>query len=148
MFEDIINKKFEGVDIGDREIVSEIRASIMNAVKFVEDEEPGKNSDEDKKFISEFFDRNLDEMTEMYLNYFDTDELIKMLDFEMTEAAKKKIRFQLKIQTFMSEKMMDLLLQYDKEELEARKDTKEKLKSLVNNWKDNQEFIWDSEEKE
>jgi hypothetical protein len=146
MFEDIVNAKFEGVDIGDREIVSEIRASIMKAVKFVEDEEFEEIDDEAKKIISEFFDRNLDEMTEMYLNYFETDELIEMLDFEMTEAAKKKIRFQFKLQTFMSEKMTELLLQYDEEELEARKDTEEKLRSLVNNWKDNQEFIWDSKE--
>jgi hypothetical protein len=146
MFEDIVNAKFEGVDIGDREIVSEIRASIMKAVKFVEDEEFETIDDEAKKIISEFFDRNLDEMTEMYLNYFETDELIEMLDFEMTEAAKKKIRFQFKLQTFMSTKMIELLSQYDEEELEARKDEDKKHRSLVDDWEDDQMFIWDSKE--
>jgi hypothetical protein len=146
MFEDIVNAKFEGVDIGDREIVSEIRASIMKAVKFVEDEEFETIDDEAKKIISEFFDRNLDEMTEMYLNYFETDELIEMLDFEMTEAAKKKSRFQFKLQTFMSTKMIELLSQYDEEELEARKDEDKKHRSLVDDWEDDQMFIWDSKE--
>jgi hypothetical protein len=118
----------------------------MKAVKFVEDQQPGKIDDEAKKIISEFFDRNLDEMTEMYLNYFETDELIEMLDFEMTEAAKKKIRFQFKLQTFMSTKMIELLSQYDEEELEARKDEDKKHRSLVDDWEDDQMFIWDSKE--
>lgn len=142
MFEDIVNEKFKDIDIGDREIVSEIRASIMNAVKMVEDEEIEKIDDEAKKIISEFFDKHLDEMTEMYLNYFDTDELIEMLDFEMTEAAKKKIRFQFKLQAFMGEKMIELLLEKDEEEMSARK---EKLQSMVSDWDEEDKFIWDTE---
>jgi hypothetical protein len=144
MFEDIINKKFEGIDIENRDIASEIKASIMSVVSFAEGE-MGMDP-EGKEFLSEFFDQNIDEMTQMYLDYFEPEELIEMLDFEMTESAKKKLRFQLKIQEFMGEKMIEILIEKDEEEFDES--LLDALKSLEQDDEDYESHIWDSEEKE
>lgn len=118
MFEDIVSEKFSGIDIGDRKIIDELMQAIKTTADFAI-AEMGLDI-EALDLITEFFDRNSRKIAEMYLDEFEPNELMELLDFELTETAKKKLVFQLKVQKFMAEAMMDMLEEKDKEEKEKR----------------------------
>ena len=106
MFEDIVGAKFKGVDIGTRDIASEVKAQLMKGFKFGLDELVMDDEEEEKEFtdvLDEYMNENLDLMAQMYIDEFSTDDILEMLDFEMTPLAEKKIKFQLRMQKFIVE---------------------------------------------
>jgi len=151
MFEDIVKLKFEGVDLGNREIEPEIRAQLRKGLDYgigmIEDAE-GENLDvELKELINRFFDQSMDEIAQMYLDAFTADELITMLDFELTPLAKKKLEVSFKLQKFMADGLAKFMMDEMKAEEDPQEDFVDALKRF--DW-DSQEgldnVVWDSKE--
>lgn len=150
MFEDIVKSKFEGVDIGTREIASEIKSQLRKGLDYgmgqIEELEGEEIDTELRDLVNTFFDQSMDELAQMYLDSFTTDELITMLDFELTPLAKKKLDVQFKIQKFMTDGLFNFMRDYeipDEEKIEW-----EELRSDISkmSMKDEQSFTWDSKE--
>ena len=150
MFEDIVKSKFEGVDIGTRDIASEIKSQLRKGLDYgmgqIEELEGEEIDTELRDLVNTFFDQSMDELAQMYLDSFTTDELITMLDFELTPLAKKKLDVQFKIQKFMTDGLFNFMRDYeipDEEKIEW-----EELRSDISkmSMKDEQSFTWDSKE--
>ena len=110
MFEDIVGAKFKGVDIGSRDIISEMKSMLMKGFELGINE---MDMEDDKEFLAvwyEYTNENLDTIAQMYADEFSTEEIIKMLDFEMTPLAEKKVRFHIRMQKFVHESFTDMLM--------------------------------------
>lgn len=107
MFEDIVNTKFEGIDIGTRDITSEIKAQLTKGLEF--GMENVDDADGFSEVINQYMDENLDTLAQMYIDEFSAEEIIEMLNFEMTPLAQKKLRFQIRMQQFITEGFTKLL---------------------------------------
>ena len=149
MFEDIVKSKFEGVDLGNREVESEIRAQLRKGLDYgmgqIEELEGKEIDTELRDLIDTFFNESLDDLSQMYLDAFTTDELITMLDFELTPLAKKKLDVQFKIQKFMTDGFFNFMRDY---EIPEEKNEWEELRSDISkmSMEDEQSFIWDTKE--
>lgn len=147
MFEDIVGAKFEGLDTGTRDIISEVKVQLTKGFSFGIEELEIEDKDEFVKMLKEYENENLDTLAQMYMDEFSAEEIITMLDFEMTPLAEKKIRFQIRMQQFVADgfmkKMMVMEGYGDDEEETAGKDHFDVgLMNALN------EYVWDSEEKE
>ena len=150
MFEDIVKLKFEGVDLGNREIEPEIRAQLRKGLDYgmsqIEELEGKEIDTELKDLIDTFFNESIDELAQMYLDAFTTDELITMLDFELTPLAKKKFDIHFKIQKFMTDGLFKFMMKKEAEN-DPQEDFVDALKRF--DW-DSQEgldnVVWDSKE--
>jgi len=156
MFEDIVGAKFEGVDIGSRDIASEVKDHLSRGFKFGIDELKMEDETEAKEFekaIDEYMNENLDTMAQMYIDAFTTDEILEMLNFEMTPLAEKKIRFQIRIQQFVTDGFTKKLMEdkgffdntINKNLFDALDDNDEYvgLKTAIDNL---ESVVWDSKE--
>ena len=149
MFEDIVKSKFEGFDLGEREIESEIRSQLRKGLDYgmgqIEELEGEEIDPELRDLVNSFFDQSMDELAQMYLDSFTTDELITMLDFELTPLAKKKLDVQFKIQKFMTDGLFNFMRDY---EIPEEKIEWEELRSDISkmSMEDEQSFIWDTKE--
>ena len=149
MFEDIVKSKFEGVDLGNREIEPEIRAQLRKGLDYgmgqIEELEDEEIDTELRDLVNTFFDQNIDEMAQMYLDAFTADELITMLDFEMTPLAKKKLDISFKLQKFIIDGLAEFMRNY---EIPEEKIEWEELRSDISkmSMEDEQSFVWDTKE--
>jgi len=142
MFEDIVKSKFKGVDIGTRDIASEIRSQIRKGLDYgmgqIEELEGEEIDTELRDLVNTFFDQSMDELAQMYLDSFTTDELITMLDFELTPLAKKKLDVLFKIQKFMTDGLFKFMRDYEIPEEDPQEDFVDALRR----------FDWDNVMKE
>jgi len=144
MFEDIVGAKFEGVDIGTRDIISEVKVQLTKGFNFGIEELEIDDKENFIKILNEYADENLDTLAQMYIDEFSAEEIITMLDFEMTPLAEKKIRFQIRMQQFISDGFMKKMIAEDYKENEG--DDKDHFDASLMNALN--EYVWDSEEEE
>jgi hypothetical protein len=111
MFEDIVGAKFEGVDIGTRDIISEVKVQLNKGLNFGIEQLEIEDKDEFIKILNEYADENIDTLAQMYMDEFSSEEIITMLDFEMTPLAEKKLKFQIKMQQFISDGFMKKIME-------------------------------------
>jgi len=92
----------------------------------------------------------MDELAQMYLDSFTTDELITMLDFELTPLAKKKLNVQFKIQKFMTDGLLNSIRDYEMPEEDPQEDFVDALRRFdcdnVMEEEGLDNVIWDSKE--
>jgi len=154
MFEDIVKSKFEGVDIGTRDITSEIKSELRKGLDYgigqLEELEGEEIDTELRDLVNTFFDQSMDELAQMYLDSFTTDELITMLDFELTPLAKKKLNVQFKIQKFMTDGLLNSIRDYEMPEEDPQEDFVDALRRFdcdnVMEEEGLDNVIWDSKE--
>ena len=99
-----------------------------------------------KNIIETFFDQNIDEMAQMYLDAFTADELITMLDFEMTPLAKKKLDITFKLQKFITDGIFNFMMEKQYEEDAKWNKLKEDIETIGEEIKEEKLFVWDTKE--
>ena len=125
MFEDIVGTKFEGVDVGTRDIISEVKVQLTKGFNFgVEELEVEAEAEviEAVEELAAYQDENLDTLAQMYMDEFSAEEIITMLDFEMTPLAEKKIRFQIRMHQFVADGFMKKMMEDEFKDDEDDKD--------------------------
>jgi hypothetical protein len=153
MFEDIIKEKFNGIDVSERNIPEEIKKCLVSGMNFIRGE---MNLDpEHEQVIDIFLEKHLDEMVMMYLDFYEPEELIKILEFELSDSAKKRMLFQLEINNFVSKKMTKISKKIKKAEkaiskrsIHTKEWTADRLASTMKNEIDNEILNKLNEERE
>ncbi len=97
MFGDLIKDKFEGIDIGTRDIATELEIAILKGVEFGK-EHSDSLPEEVQSVVKQYFDDEMDILVQMYLDEFTAVELIEILDTLQDELYERKLKFQLKLQ--------------------------------------------------
>jgi len=150
MFEDIVGAKFEGVDIGSRDVISEMKAMLMKGFDMGIDELDAAEDEEFMEVWAEFVDTNLDTIAQMYVDEFSSDEIIELLNFEMTPLAEKKLRFHMRMQKFVHDSFFDMMMKKD-DFVDCVQPKNDFIKALQEfNWEEEEEgkdsVVWDSKE--
>lgn len=144
MFEDIVKDKFEDIDLGDRDIATEIKNSIFNGFDMsMEIAEEGEDVEEAREVIEQFKEESIEKMVGMYIDTFTTQEILDMLKIEQTSWMEKKLRFQIKLQAFMLEEFARIV---EEKEINERRKIIDERRKIIDDYERQESTVWDAKE--